>query len=694
MRRTTFGYTAQEFIDGIRSVQSFVKNEIVMLNMSRDVVVKTDMGCTDILKDWHLKMKAYCEAQLHMQNMKKIHDAGKGSVNRVYRKFLEGIVAVRDDDADSVEYTIASFAKLCNKAVDPEIIDILTFSTIPSMFKYFITARDHSDFHEFLVECDKEHVKHFRRAVFCTPHFAGFVESTVGPIIESLMFGEDMTINVASEFLTLVGEAWKEKLDEMPGLALSVLRGSGENWWKVLVDGFWLPFIACPHRWLGWEGYEYCGKLEHVKTHLEFSWAAFESIMTMRNVNVKQMENLKDGLVADHVWSSVDKDVLGFLATGRGKWKKSNEELSFVVQHTGNKTAVNDEWDLTATQNGTFKNKLHEVLREMLKQAPYIPDGVVNGTPMSKDVVTQLIEDYLVKPCTFTIKSKQIRLLDEWKENLESSPGLLPTDIKKLENMLNGMRLAHNQHARSLVELDRQKKCIASWFRCLSAALVSAPRTLRRLLIYMAPACARLSLSQTRFEIMSGKSMTGEVKKIYDSMGKWEDDNFSPQQDDAFPIYIDIVTLGIRFSAFRGMHPHLSVYDSIVQRSIHVEPDCVDDDMGWDDIKEDFDDSIAELQNIIAADIGPKRMLVRLTDWVDEVTRILQYTQGLTEMVPSEILHPVMYRMMSICEPHNTVSLAVYLKHLTTVSTHHALIWLESRMMRSGIPKDLLLEQS
>ncbi|OHT02407.1 hypothetical protein TRFO_30549 [Tritrichomonas foetus] len=185
-----------------------------------------------------------------------------------------------------LEEDLIEFCKSIDKN-DKIMIDFVTFNTIPSYFKFFMSTQSCHDFINFVMNFDEELSFHLLKAIFISPDFLSFIRATFKPVLKKMMnmfftlkpaenslanneyydftsesssekiaVNPEIYVNSAKCLLDKFFEAWQKNISSCPICIQTILSAFKDKAHQILTNCFFIPMIMDPGRYLLIESYE------------------------------------------------------------------------------------------------------------------------------------------------------------------------------------------------------------------------------------------------------------------------------------------------------------------------------------------------------------------------------------------------------------------------------------------------------
>ncbi|MDR0635671.1 MAG: hypothetical protein LBF87_01170, partial [Treponema sp.] len=238
------------FYVGLQQTQDFVQSELSFLELTRSVN-------RTVIPDVHKYVTAICLGLKHYYTGQFfLSPTGRPllleSVHRGTALFSGYIRSVESAPPGTLTYSDETLLAFCRTATGATLCDILTFSVLPSVFRFFLFKEDFDAFAAFLFPWTAAS-KCFARVLFLTPQFTGFVHATFAPLVAPIVLNRATTLSDPAGFLAFLGVNWVDFLGLCPSYVKELLtrvESGGGKAREVLAELFWGPLIDSPERFL------------------------------------------------------------------------------------------------------------------------------------------------------------------------------------------------------------------------------------------------------------------------------------------------------------------------------------------------------------------------------------------------------------------------------------------------------------
>jgi hypothetical protein len=247
---------AQDFYNNIQEAQQYILNDVAFCDLSGHLIQLESQGETDRTRVHSATLKRYYTCQLFLSS-RRFDDHYSA-----FRSSANSAPPSQPPLSASPLANIASFRTVCQTAQDPAQIDILTFSTIPSAYRFFLLYDDYKSFIKLMKNLfPLSTAPSFFRLLFVTPHFLNFVRKTIAPILAKDV--QNGRLRLLADFFSAVFASWKEHANVCPTFFRDIRARLANptdrtdamdgRWHSLLRDCFWTPFFRSPHQFLGCE---------------------------------------------------------------------------------------------------------------------------------------------------------------------------------------------------------------------------------------------------------------------------------------------------------------------------------------------------------------------------------------------------------------------------------------------------------
>ena len=244
-------------MDSLRHIQLLLKREDIFIDFQ-----------THEIQELNLNLRNESQKVLYLQKFilfLHMNSMGNKAVN-LPPKFFDSLFSEIPDKAPQTPPTapnqITAFNRVITNFTDqipvlakacadlaknkPELIDQMTFSTIPGLFGYLWSAESASKYLEFMKEIIanyNEHAPLFARVIFAVPQFRQFFDAVMNELINKVpkVDSED----VANEFFNSFLAKWTDSAQFCPNIVKECLSYSSEPG-ELLFNSFFKPAFESP----------------------------------------------------------------------------------------------------------------------------------------------------------------------------------------------------------------------------------------------------------------------------------------------------------------------------------------------------------------------------------------------------------------------------------------------------------------
>jgi hypothetical protein len=337
-------------------------------------------------------------------------------------------------------------------------MDVLTFCTIPSHFRFFFFEADFTAFLDFLTPLT-EQTFYFARILFLTPQFLRFVQATFLPLLHSTIL--DRTTLDAGPFLAGLAINWNDCINLCPTFIWTFL--SSGNAIDILTKCFWEPLVRDPSQYLAYR-FDDQLPLNFFPSLLPVLAAghcgAFVSLIgaSTRSAFVKPPSAGLGSAFDVRVFDDFDLCVLqsiprnstpSFDAVGRQRPFTLYVACPAVKPGDRAATAFSPEWDY--------------FLRQLLKAAPALPRGVSVSWPQAKGTLgdlCELVRSLFVDGAALEALPQQARLFTGFRV---AATRTFPKTLLALTNACLRMRVAHTEEQGAQIAVHRLRGQLDRW---------------------------------------------------------------------------------------------------------------------------------------------------------------------------------------------------------------------------------------
>ena len=625
-------FDPQSFYDSLREVQLFITGEMAFGELSQLTVEASAKNHEEQVHKAIPMWKRYYLSQLVIERLTRPKSPLPTSDAQ---KLLSELWPVEGEvlelEKEQIPYNLEEFSEYCANAKDDALIDVLTFSTIPAVFKFFVLETQRGKLLRFFErqKTNFDNFLKFCRALFVSPHFVKFVNDTIYPLLQPAL-NEKRNY---SGMLAKINENWQEKKAQIPLFIKQVLSAlSPDEAKRVLRVCFWEPFLRTPQRFLGCNIYD-AASIDVFSVKNCVDNVSFESNLddVYLDMFISKEGGIFDGGAAlslgeismtdentngsgfyERVFSPLDKQVFQKKSILGHKWDITPEAFKLFFVAFSDEFKPQGPSSIVNQTMVTPGETIAYYLRQMLKSAPLLRQNVrisAEKTP------AEIVKDALVYQADLKSRSKQQYLFSEIEAGL--SGGL------DWESVFKRMRVVHQEQFEEMAKIEKLGRAIKRCYNSV-AELMSEVQRYSCLAIV-----ARSQMSVPTF----GKIMEGSVASIIQVM----QNDYKPKGvkgEVQLLVFYYILSANMNYRWYRTRQVHLTTYDVFAQQYLQwrgregLEEILKSFDIVVDDINafRDFDEVVKELQGIFCTEGAPLEKLNDFLRVFDKIDYIAQQT--------------------------------------------------------------------
>jgi hypothetical protein len=540
----------QLFYDGLAAAQRHVVNEISLeqlserLNQNDSVTTAAQIhGLLATLKSYYMTQLLLCKAPTGSKQSYPWQRDDSPLYNSFQRCSVVGSlpeITVEDED----------FAKFCNGLTRDLDKDIVTFSVLPSYFRFFLLESSVERFLAFL-QGQKANRLSFARVLFHTPPFVNFVNAVAYPLLQQFLGSR-----LPSTFLGDLLERWREHARLCPGyVSRFLVEGDSIS---ALRDCFFLPFFADPARWLAVEAFQDIppGFFDDVLAKLPPKVGMFVDALTVGATDPTPFVTRVSQAVDPESWRDVVVDgfaraVFAAIPDGRPSFD-CDKYAVFLTRVADLDRVMGVQAELAAnhvpTQVG--ENVAAYWLRQLVKAAPPLPEGEI--------VVEGLDYHDLVDRADLIHRPKQRFIYSQFEEVVQRSPRLVPTHPNFYGRWFRDFFLTHDEQIQIMAARSKLGREITRWKRKSSDALDRIP-----LLLSLRKLQEFTGAHQQPFAGLAVYEEPGQFhERLRLRLGEFKQHTERRMGGKCDPrLHFHVLARNINFRAFRRANPHLRILD-------------------------------------------------------------------------------------------------------------------------------------
>ena len=458
------GFDPQRFYENMRRAQLFVTNEIAFCEIASAVREDSLNKAGKLFEMFCTRMKQHYITQMMLENPELRMTSDRQPVV-MFKNVFHAVEKVVFQDVVFQEEKVSDFCNFCQDLPkDDVVIDVMTFSFIPSYFRFFLTRQALNNFETFLQGLVKRGAKDlylkFARAAFVHPYFLLFVAETFREVLTPVFRsqGKRGILDMAELTEHVVGRMEQNKR-LIPVCAKLVISEAPEAWRKeVLVKCFLEPFAKDPKQFMACNYFDrvfngFLGQfVEHFKTTDQFTQCMALFVPGKKRIMEDSFgiirgkgEAIDESEFDRTVYGTADDQLIKALQKKKkGSFSCKKEAMNLFRVFGLTESQGPEVFQATMVPDGQQKLVAYN-LREMMKKAPLLPAN--ERVEDFKDPLA-IVEEYLVRHVPLEIMAQQYHYFAEAREYIQ--PGktefmddgffddfLIEHDVKKFVEAFN-----------------------------------------------------------------------------------------------------------------------------------------------------------------------------------------------------------------------------------------------------------------
>ena len=610
-------FLQQELYDALVRAQEFIQGELAFMEMTQQIGRSKLRAGSEAVTDLLVKMKGYWVAQYHAELWDK-----EGKNDRLVKEYnaheQRGRVEVHTEQLDWNKKSLAQYlAKIDVKQGDKkDEVDYITFSLVPSLFRFFVFESETNMFKEWLKQIKSQGgresiLKQLLRVLFRTPHFLRYVETVMSPFLRRMLTElrqkktEEGRANfIRTQVVWLCEECKKPESRRLFPQMLRVLLDDdafmrdvfGEAEYPVQLMKMFLDDLAeCPQKFMGWKYHEGLStelKFDEQAAHF-LSEAMFEKSAEREGTSLVpwKFEQIDPPSCALQILNNRD---LSFLDDLRHLRTGDNNYTIHVVPYDCGRQSELDTMTMTQTQ--LRGGPLVVGLRKLLKASPPLRPGLkFTGKFTNEYTPTDFVRDVLVAPCEPEYVIPQLYAL----EDLAEAQWTDYEDIDSLQKVFEEMFVQHKNTVRLLVKEEKLAQALVTTGEICEHAVAALPKFVGIALIkHLKAKSPKLS----SFGWHDAISYVHHPRAFHSRLNEWlalfENENSVPTlrpltcPESAWLHFHYVCSdIGLDFTTYRAVNNHLQTYDSMLES--FMARGKSDTEYASDKQKADFKDIVA-----------------------------------------------------------------------------------------------------
>lgn len=611
-------FDAAQFYESMRDVQQFVVGQLATTELCKGAAHSGAEAQNEEVQRRFVRLKLFYLAQLVISRMiGQTKPISASDAKKLLPHMTPGapIQLNKAEDPLRGSFDLKDFAHYCCEITNEAQIDWITFSTIPSLFKFFVLESMHPLLRDFLKEL-RNNMPQYRlycRALFLSPAFVKFVHDTVHPLLQPFL-NEKQSFNMSS-LLSQIHNRWQKDAGSIPRFVKMAIDGLTDAQAKdVLRVCLWEPLVTCPQRFLACNVYDPATSdifekdtaghtfLDHVKELGDLFVALFRG-EDLSQYEISGRHEAINGIAFYYrVFSPMDIDAIKKDKKRFGSWNPNPDQWTFTLNNFENELKPEPVSDVL---RHTMRNDMDSYyLRQLLKAAPLLRENVTFPERLSpSDIVGQC----LVSQADLKNQLKQRYLFRQIRDTSK-----IPHDVFGKD-----MQLAHDEQYTVLVNNETLNNVI-------NATLKSVRDAIHSVLCYLP---IRVAGTDGVKEPSFAELLEHSVAQKLQEMEKGTPD--IPR----FVLYYLISRL-ITYRQFRMANVHLTTYDTFARQFLEARkrrelPGIIEDiHRGATDLQvmSNFNECAEKLRKIFSDEGAPLEKLSKLEGVFKEIRQTWEAT--------------------------------------------------------------------
>ena len=694
-------FNPQEFYERLQKAQRFVTNEIAFCEIGQAVrhgkLQQTGKSLDQVL----IAMKQYYTAHMMLANpVLRIYKQrwGKDTAVLFHNVFTAASHCPEHQcPSDFKHLDLNQFCSLCDRIPlirenssdeDRKVMDIMTYSIIPSYFRFFLTASMTERLRSFLKQIIRQGEDRYCqlcRVLFVDPHFLFFVRQTFQDLLVSVFRnrGPDVPVNL-DKFVNQVLEQMKTTAWMIPMSVKLVISCAPETIRKRILDTCFLrPFTKDPRRFMGCNYFDTPREEFLANFATKFREAGMDEFVRLLVDGIPSVVQEGVGIICEKnekiggsalertVYSTLDHKATGYLSDDKRKhaFAIDNDPLTLFFVSSQNIHLSSGDILVTTMIPADARQQVMCCVRDMMKIAPLLPEGERLDPAVFKHPL-DVVKKYLVEQVPLEIMPMQLYLLSQARHYC---CGVSTADVT-------------NQAFFSAMEKEH-----ANQVEKVSDA-IAVEQEMRRLLMDMDEVITN-TLSYLRFVIIKSFPFQVPEELVHDPIKFRQTvldmtqhfEGFSRQyfhDPNCFDVCYHIVSEKLDYNVFMSQNMDLSALDAIFhmylkksdplmnsQKVVHA---LMDDLSRWDPLAK-------RLVNWTLENSNPLAKLISFNDVMVRAEQVVKRSLG-ARIVASDDLTPVFLTLLRYAAPPKLVSCLAYMMNYLISERHDPYPDLKSKL--------------
>ena len=610
-------FDAARFYESMRDVQQFVVGELATTELCKGAAHSGAEAQTKEVRRAFVQLKLFYLAQLVISRMiVQTKPISASDAKKLLPHMTPGAPIQLNIAEEPLRgsFDLKDFAHYCCEISNEAQIDWLTFSTIPSLFKFFVLKSMHPLLQDFLKELRNNMTKYrlYCRALFLAPAFVKFVKDTVHPLLQPFL-NEKQSFNMSS-LLSQIIDRWQTEARSIPRFVKMAIDGLTDAHAKdVLMDCLWRPLVTCPQRFLACNVYDPATSdifandtaghtfLDHAEELGDLFVALFRG-EDLSQYEISERQEAINGIAFYYrVFSPMDIDAIKKDKKRLGTWNPNPDQWTFTLNNFENELKPEAVSDFASQ---TMRNGMDSYyLRQLLKAAPLLRENVTFPERLSP---IEIVEQCLVSQSDLKNQLKQRYLFRQIRD-----PSKIPHDVFGKD-----MQLAHDEQFTVLVNNEALNGVI-------NASLKSVGDAIHSVLCYL----------PIRVAGTDGVRVPTFAELLQHSVAQKLQEMEKAANVPRFVLYY-IISRSITYRQFRMANVHLTTYDTFARQFLEVRkrkelPGIIQDiHRGASDLQvmRNFNECAEKLRKIFSDEGAPLEKLSKLEGVFTEIRQTWEAT--------------------------------------------------------------------
>ena len=589
-------FSPQAFYDELVTAQEFIQGELAFVEMTRQIGRSKRTAGDEAAADLLLKMKDYWMAQYFAElrnsgDSKQLVEAYNAHENRGRVKRHVDMLVL---DKNELAKHIAEIKVKEGEGRNDEV-DYLTFSVLPSLFRFFVFESETKKFIGFLKrirenakDWDESRCvcKRLLRLLFRTPHFLRYVEAVMSPFLRRMLTGmrqiktEDERVNFMGQQVAMLSQECEKPESQrlFPRMFREIYNDDiiesifGAEYQVSLMQMFLEDLARCPQKFMGWKYHEglstelkFDETAANILAEVIFGKKEKEKALLGTSLVTIKVEDIDPGVCARLVLNNRDLSILKL----SNLQTKDNEYTVHVIPYDCGRRS---QLELTMTQTQLNHGPLVAGLRKLLKAAPPLRRGMKCKDEFSNEYrPNDLVRDVLVAPCEPECIIPQFEAL----QDLEDVRWTAYESIDTLRELFENMFVQHQTTMRQLVKEQKLAQALRTTQKICEPAMRDLPK-------FVGVALIKHEIARNQklrsFEWHDAISYVHHPSAFHSRLKEWLDLFKSESSvptlkhglgtaEGAAWLHFHYIcsAIGLDFATYRAVNNHLQTYDSMLE---------------------------------------------------------------------------------------------------------------------------------